>query len=118
MASRAVLSKSSLVHVVLLVASIAILGQFDLGVVSQGILMTFLASELFVRTIKRKLGLLVVIENPDHPTIGIVAKLASLAQGPLVYVLFLMTGPTIGFCILIRGGEMALVARCYGMESD
>ena len=113
MTTAAVLAEAAMVDIVLLVTPIAVFRHFYLLVVLYRILVAFLARQLLMSAVQLEFGLLVVIELPDQPAIGVVTLLAGLAQAPLVHILALMARPAVQFGILIGGRQMAFLTRSH-----
>ena len=76
------------------------------------------ASEVFVTAVQFEFRLLVMIENPYSPPVGVMARCAILSQRCFVFVVSLVAGITGGFGVLIRCGQMALLAGRGCMQAD
>lgn len=50
------------------------------------------AFQILVRSIERKFGLLVVIESPDSPSVGVVAFVATRSESLLVLIVRFVAG--------------------------
>lgn len=73
MTTPAVLAKTTVVDIILEMAGPAILGQ---GQVASLLAVTVPTPQAEVRTEQRELGLLVVVELPERPAIGVMAGFA------------------------------------------
>jgi hypothetical protein len=80
--------------------------------------MAVVAAKLFVTAIKRKIGLFVVIENPQSPAVRVMAKSTVLSQCGLVLVIGLMAGETPRFGILEDSGQVTLLAGRGCVQPD
>ena len=72
--------------------------------------MTGMAFEIFMCLLQFVISLFVMIENPTVPCIGIVADLALLAEGLLVYVVFFVAFDALAGRVAIVGVTMAIFA--------
>jgi hypothetical protein len=88
MAELAVGTERSRVNVVATVAATA--AHRDCNRVRRGSRVASVTIEAFVCTIEHKAGLLVVIELPDQPVVGVVAEVAVRAETLLMNVVFAM----------------------------
>jgi len=81
-------------------------------------MMAGLAIELHMSAVEFVIGLGVVIELPDGPSIGVVANGAMGAQGALMNVILFMAGTASQRIYLVARVQMALLARDGGMQAD
>jgi hypothetical protein len=79
---------------------------------------TGLAIDLHMRTIEFVIGLGVVVELPDAPTIGVVAGGAMGAEHELVNIIFLVARIAVQRIHLVAGVQMTFLARHGGMQAD
>lgn len=118
MATSAVSPKVGLVHVVLPVARETILGKMSVLGIGDRLLVAILARQILVSAVQRKLGLPVMIEQPQAPTVGVVALLADKAEAPLMGIVLLVASIAGQFRILEFRGGVALRARNDRMQAD
>ena len=106
----------SLVHVIPVVAGIAA-GRCD-DLLDIGYLMARVTSHGTMRTQQWVACLLVVIEDPSFPTIGVVADSAANNTESTRVIRILMAAYACAGCILERSRSMAFFARYCRVQSD
>ncbi len=80
--------------------------------------MAIAASEVFVTAVEFEFGLLVMIENPYSPPVGVMARCTILSQRCFVFVVSRVAGITGGFGVLIGCGQVALLAGRGSMQAN
>lgn len=102
----------------IIVSMTAVAIHRQLGSTFERLAMTRGTTHSRMGTIQFELRLLVVIEPPQFPVVGVMAALASCSERSLVHVLFLVTFDAFPRRILERLSDVALLTRRDGMQSD
>jgi hypothetical protein len=116
MTAGAVGTKPAAVHIIVSVTRLAL--RKPLAVFRRGRGMTLATNQISVPTFQRKIGLLIVIENPRCPCIGVMAVSARIAQCPLVMVVRFVALDTGRRRIPKLRGGVATLARSQGVLTD
>ena len=72
----------------------------------QQVAMTGMAIEVDMSPLERKFSLVVMIECPEHPAVGVMAFVAVFSEASFMGVIRLMAGDALEFSIAIFRGEM------------
>ena len=76
------------------------------------------AAQTFVAAVKRKTGLLSVVEIPDRPAVRVVALVAGFAKHRFVSVVITMAADAIPWRVPECGRDMAFFAGGCGVETQ
>lgn len=112
MTTAAIRTEITVVYIISVVAIVALCRLLLLFI--QGLEMTAVAMDLFMRTANLEIGC-IVIKRPDQPVVRVMALFAILTQSLLVDVIALMTILATGPCILERRRQVAGFTAQNGM---
>ena len=118
MASCAIGAERTRVNIIATVAAAAGSRQRDCGRSCQWALVAAETFEAFVGAVEHELGLRVVIELPDQPIVGVVARLTIESEATLVNIVFPMTVHALIRRVVERRAHVAGFAGYGRMQSQ